>query len=122
MGIDVYLKWEGQSAPEQESQITGFSVTSGEVGYLREAYHGTPYATMVLFPECWESCNSEHVYAAATLRERLPEALEIAALRERKVYNSEPDPDILRAYTDFVELAERKEKETGKPVTVYVSY
>jgi hypothetical protein len=53
MGIDVYAKWDGQTEDEKKAQITGFSIVAGEVGYLREAYHGGPYATKVLFPECF---------------------------------------------------------------------
>src|SRR6266566_5106087 len=55
MGIDVYMKWKGQTEEEHKAQITGFSVMHGHVGYLREAYHGEPYATEVLFPEGWSS-------------------------------------------------------------------
>jgi hypothetical protein len=54
MGIDAYAKWDGQTAAERDAQITGYSIVSGHVGYLREAYHGEPYATKVLFPECWD--------------------------------------------------------------------
>lgn len=59
MGIDVYADWDGRTKEEQEAQYTGFSVTSGDAGYLREAYHGEPYATMVLFPECFHGSGRE---------------------------------------------------------------
>ena len=55
MGIDVYLKWDKFTHTDQNRQITGYSVTSGYLGYLRESYHGPPYATKVLFPECFEN-------------------------------------------------------------------
>ena len=45
MGIDIYARWNGQSSAEQQAQYTGFSIEHGHVGYLREAYHGAPYAT-----------------------------------------------------------------------------
>jgi predicted Rossmann fold nucleotide-binding protein DprA/Smf involved in DNA uptake len=45
MGIDIYARWKGQTRQEQEAQYTGFSVVHGHLGYLREAYHGEPYAT-----------------------------------------------------------------------------
>lgn len=62
MGIDVYLRWRNQTSDEHNAQMTGFSLISGNVGYLREAYHGGPYATRVLVPEAFDentSC-SEH--------------------------------------------------------------
>lgn len=54
MGIDVYARWDGQTEAERQAQYTGFSIVSGDVGYLREAYHGEPYATRALFPECFD--------------------------------------------------------------------
>jgi len=41
-------RWNGQTKAEIEAQYTGFSVVHGHVGYLREAYHGAPYATEYL--------------------------------------------------------------------------
>ena len=54
MGIDIYAEWDGMSEAEKTAQITGFSAEHGHVGYLREAYHGEPYATKVLVPEAFE--------------------------------------------------------------------
>jgi hypothetical protein len=31
-----------QTEAEADAQITGYSVEHGDVGYLREAYYGTP--------------------------------------------------------------------------------
>lgn len=45
MGIDIYMRWGGQSEKEIKKQYTGFSTTSGHLGYLCEAYHGAPYVT-----------------------------------------------------------------------------
>jgi hypothetical protein len=45
MGIDIYMRWKGQTDEETQAQFVGFSVVHGHVGYLREAYHGAPYAT-----------------------------------------------------------------------------
>ena len=55
MGIDIYMKWEGQTEEEERAQITGFEVSgrAGGVGYLREAYHGAPYATMFFVGEAF---------------------------------------------------------------------
>ncbi len=51
MGIDIYARWRGMTSAQADAQITCFSVKAGQVGYLREAYHGEPYATRVLVPE-----------------------------------------------------------------------
>lgn len=53
MGIDIYLKWDGMTQKERKNQITGFSIIHGYRGYLREAYHGEPYATKKLITENW---------------------------------------------------------------------
>lgn len=38
MGLDIYLKWKGQTEEEHKAQITGFKNT-GECGYLRSSYN-----------------------------------------------------------------------------------
>lgn len=140
MGIDIYLKWDNQSKAEHDAQLTGFSVTHGHVGYLREAYHGGPYATHVLCPESfdhrcsketctwdeknqWFDCKGPRI-PAAILRSRLPEVLETAREREQKVYGgSKRDANrVAKSYEDFVALAEKMEAETGQPCNVYASY
>ena len=60
------------------AKITGFSTGHGHVGYLREAYHGGPYATKVMFPESWESDDGTARLPAQLLKERLPHAIEAA--------------------------------------------
>jgi hypothetical protein len=95
------------------------------VGYLREAYHGEPYATRFLCPEVFGPETATAAIPAARLRERLPQALLFAEERERRIYR-ETDPkaiaDVVRSFTDFVELAEAKERATGEPCTVTASY
>jgi hypothetical protein len=71
MGIDIYLKWPGMTDEEKQNQITGYSTTSGNVGYLREAYHGGPYATKILVREAFEASECEAQIPAATMRMRL---------------------------------------------------
>ena len=83
MGIDIYAQWRGMTKANKQAQITGFSVTSGHVGYLREAYHGEPYATKALVPEAFSSDNGKAEIAAALLRERLPAVLRLVAERHR---------------------------------------
>lgn len=78
MGIDIYLEWEGQTEAERKKMCTGFSTTSGNIGYLREAYHGGPYATQILFREAFESEDGKAQIPAAVLRERLTHVTEPA--------------------------------------------
>lgn len=134
MGIDMYLHWRGMAKEEKEAQYTGFSIDKGNLGYLREAYHGGPYATKVLAPECWTEAQKDQdddseipsgvQIPVATLKERLPRVIETAIQREKLVYNNEvtEDSDMVKAFVDFVELAEEKEKLKGEPCWVYSSY
>lgn len=121
MGIDVYLRWDGQTKGEEEAQYTGFSTTHGHVGYLREAYHGGPYATRVLMPEGFGDLDGDGAtISSATLRERLPAALEACRERCRKNYGEDPAPECLQAFENFVALHEKLEA-TGKNPRVIVS-
>ena len=126
MGIDIYAEWKGQTEEERKAQCTGFSIEHGHVGYLREAYHGEPCATPYLVSEAFEDPEGLAKIPAAVLRERLPETIRIAKERERVVYKRKgeiPDDDpIIKSFTDFVALCERKERETGEPVTIIASY
>lgn len=79
MGIDIYLEWDGIKEDDKQAQWrTGFSVTSGDVGYLREAYHGGPYATKILCREAFESETCRARIPAEILRERLTNVTEPA--------------------------------------------
>ena len=49
MGIDVFMSW-GDGPSFDGDYETAFC---GANGYLREAYHGDPYATVVLVPEAF---------------------------------------------------------------------
>jgi hypothetical protein len=126
MGIDIHAEWKGQTKEEREAQYTFFSVEHGHVGYLREAYHGEPYATMYLVAEAFDSDDGQAKIPAAVLRERLPETIRLAKERQRVVYECKgniPDDDpVIKSFSDFVELCERKEAETGEPVTIIASY
>ena len=124
MGIDIYARWRDQTGDEEEAQYkAGFDSTVGDIGYLREAYHGEPYATKVLVPEAFE----EHrvpIYAA-TLESRLPATLVVAEAREREIYGVTDQAEIdhvLKSYRDFVALCARKEAETGEPCLIIASY
>ena len=125
MGIDIYARWKGQSGDEVEKQHeAAFTTEAGAVGYLREAYHGEPYATEYLVAEAFASKDGSAI-PAATLRQRLPETLRLAEERERTLYNATTPEDIepvLRSYTAFVELCERQERQTGEPVRIVASW
>jgi hypothetical protein len=124
MGIDIYMRWKGMTEGDRQAQYTGFSPTHGHVGYLREAYHGDPYATKVLCPESFASDTQEARIPAKVLKARLPGVKQVVLERERVIYKSVGSEanKVVKSYEDFVALAELKEKETGEPVTVHASY
>ncbi len=125
MGIDIYTRWEGQTEEEKRAQICGFDITVGGVGYLREAYHGEPYATRYLVREAFEGPTATAQIRASVLRERLPRTIELALEREREVYGNRKvtrDDPCIRSFIEFVELVEKKERETGKLVNIVASY
>lgn len=175
MGIDVYLSWSGMTKKDKENQMVGFSSIHGHVGYLREAYHGGPYATKILVREAFEAKSCKAKISAAVMRERLTHVTEpvlgcdgghqlaamfthvmkmMAEIKGDKEIGIEGGPmasgrtepmtveeavrkrcqtlysadgvgyedAVVQSFRDFVALAERKEKETGKPCTVYASY
>jgi hypothetical protein len=67
MGIDIYIRWKGQTDEEIEAQfegLSGYSIVHGHVGYLREAYHGEPYATKYLVREAFKGLNRCRIPAA----------------------------------------------------------
>ena len=123
MGIDIYMNWKDQTNDEKQAQYTGYSIESGHVGYLREAYHGEPYATEYLVKEAFESGGGEAYIPSTVLRERLQETLKLHIERSRKIYREdvkETDPSA-KAFTDFVELAEKMTAE-GNPPSIIASY
>ena len=125
MGIDIYAKWDGQGDDERQAQKEAWlSTEAGHIGYLREAYHGEPYATRHLVPEAFVKRDGALI-TAAMLRERLPETLRLAEQRERQVYGATTQEDIepvLKSFREFVEHCEEVEKTTGKPVRIFASW
>jgi hypothetical protein len=124
MGIDIYMRWKGMTKADEEAQYTGFSVNHGHVGYLREAYHGAPYATKVLCAESFASDTCEAQIPAKVLKARLPGVKQVVLERERVIYKStgKEAAGVVKSYEGFVKLAALKEKETGEPVTIVASY
>jgi hypothetical protein len=124
LGYDVYLHWQGQTEEERQAQYTGFSIVHGHVGYLREAFHGEPYAIKVLVPEAFmDGYQHEVTIPAATLRSRLPQTLAAVERRHTTIYHDPPERIVSyqKSYEDFVALAEQKERETGAAIRVRVS-
>ena len=125
MGIDIYARWEGQLPEDVGKQLkVWLSGTDGAVGYLREAYHGEPYATRHLVPEAFDNPHGVTI-PAKVLRERLPEALRLTEVRERTIYGAKSKQDVeptLQSFRAFVELCERVERETGRLVKIVASW
>lgn len=124
MGIDVYLRWKLITEDEVAKQYSGFSVKSGHLGYLREAYHGEPYATRRLLPEGFEAHGEPVHIPPEVLRERLPGVIKDAMERERALYGNDTvdeESPVIRSFTDFVELYEKMAAQ-GKHPMVHVSY
>jgi len=92
MGIDIYMSWPEQSEGERKAQITSFDTTVGNVGYLREAYHGAPYATKHLVKEAFDAERREAPIPAATMRERLADTIALCLIRENRLYRGQDDP------------------------------
>lgn len=125
MGIDIYAKWNDQTESERRAQTSEWlSGESGNVGYLREAYHGEPYATRFLCAEAFDAEDAQARIPAATLRERLAETLELVKERARTLYNA-TDEQVERqqqTFRDFVALCEQKERATGEAVLIVACY
>jgi hypothetical protein len=125
MGIDIYAEWKGQSDEERHEQSSGWpSVDAGRYGRLREAYHGEPYATMLLCSEAFDEPERSARIPASVLQKRLPQALAMTEERYHTLYKSDYG-DIERvkqSFREFVSLCERKEIETGEPVLITASF
>ena len=125
MGIDIYMRWDKQTEEEKQGQYTGFDIQSGNVGYLREAYHGSPYVTRFLVKEAFSDDAPEEgaTISADVLRERLPEAVKLHIQRQKDVYKEDVnwESPSSESFIAFVELAERLET-AGKNPTIIASY
>jgi len=125
MGIDIYARWKGMTEKEKEAQSTGFDIYAGHTGYLREAYHGEPYATKDFVKEAFESESHKAKISAKKLLKRLPAAMAKAGLREMQIYKTENPFEIWlaqKSYVDFCELCKAKEEETGEPCEITASF
>jgi hypothetical protein len=107
MGIDIYLRWDKQTEEESKAQATGFATDAGDVGYLREAYHGGPYVTRFFLKEAFDAKEGEAEIPASVLKERLPVAVMMAMFRHSKLYGGDKHPEKLELEEDTQELAEK---------------
>jgi hypothetical protein len=125
MGIDIYARWKSVSKAEKAKQYdAGFNILGGDVGYLREAYHGEPYATKCFVKEAFENKNHKAKIPAEVLFKRLPKTLKLAREREKKLYRGNEYCVFLaqQSFVDFYKLCREKEDKTGKPCTIIASY
>jgi len=118
MAIKIYLYQSGQT-PDGEVGTSPLDIdpTTGN------AYPGQPFVTRFLFQEAFEA--GEAPIPAATLRERLPEALRLIEQRQRSVYGEASPAAVQRVfdgYTTFIEFCERMERSTGEAVTIVADY
>lgn len=103
MGIDVYLTWDNQTEAEKKAQYTGFSVEAGKVGYLREAYHGSPYATHALFARRYWDGDEDARADVPELKRRLPATVLISLYRNEMLYGTGEDPQRQNSLEDAMQ-------------------
>jgi hypothetical protein len=131
MGIDIYLEWKDKTKDEADAQCTGFSTVDGDKGYLREAYHGGPYATHVLISEDWgeqpydenDESKCGFVIPNTELVARLPKVVETSIKRNKNLYKAtdEEAKEYAMAFVEFVQL-HKKLEDAGKEPRIYISY
>lgn len=100
MGWDIYMRWKGQTMQERELQYCGGSERFGHVGYLRK-----PMFPFPSFDGMFDEPGG--IVDTKILRSAIEQAYTM-------------DAYALDSYRAFVDLAERKERETGEPVRVVV--
>ena len=118
MGIDIYVEWDKRTEEDKEKQYTGFSIESGDVGYLREAYHGSPYATKYFVQEAFEDEEYDGVEISSdTLLQRVPLAVDIHIQRHKEIYKESVSKEdkSARAFGEFAKFVQELEKKGMKP-------
>ena len=124
MGIDIYMRWDGMTEDDRQKQYTGFDATVGEVGYLREAYHGSPYATHYFVQEAFEDEEYDGVAIPSdTLLQRVPLAVDIHIQRHKEIYKEDvkKEDKSARAFGEFAKLVQDLERQ-GKNPKIRASY
>ena len=118
MGIDIYVEWDKRTEEDKEKQYTGFSIESGDVGYLREAYHGSPYATKYFVQEAFEDEKYDGVEISSdTLLQRVPLAVDIHIQRHKEIYKEAVNKEdkSARAFGEFAKFVQELERLGMKP-------
>jgi hypothetical protein len=125
MGVEIFTRWKGQTAPRAQSSVgVQWSTDVGCIGYLLEQYHVGSYASEVLVAEAFKTEMRGVAIPAKLLRRRLPAALSIDEKRTREQARA-TDEDVAvikKSFTDFVELCEEKESATGEPITFHARF
>ena len=125
MGIDIYMRWDGQTDKEIDAQYDGFDPTIGHVGYLREAYFkDTIYSTKMLLKEGFEEDSPASIkLSSEVLQKRLDLAVKLHQVRYKNAYNLDvvEDDQSSKSFKDFVALHTKLEKQ-GKNPTIIVDY
>jgi hypothetical protein len=112
MGFHLYADWPGETTPAH--------LEPGNIN-LHAAWFYWQRATMFLLSEAFETDYGAAI-PAAVLKERLPHTLDLIQKQER-LHGSRDEGEIeelCQAFRDFVLLCERKEMETGEPVSIVV--
>lgn len=119
MGIDIYLEWDNMDEENKKAQVTGFSTTAGHVGYLREAYHGGPYATRILVREAFDAEECSAQIPAAVMKERLTSVTEPTTAFNGGHYVSAAVVDMLKNALAGESEPQPVATDTTRPMTVY---
>ncbi len=114
MGIQAFARWKGQTKEEKYEEFLSEHWKSEIMCALQ---HLVDEAICTL-----DGDEYDVKIPARTLRERLPHALELI---ENQLRPKKNEPEVIEAkkmtYVNFVEMCERKEKETGEPVGIYLN-
>ena len=125
LAMDKSIHESVETLLARRGNVPGVGRTAlGHAGYLYEAYHGGPYATLVLVPEATGTEVLVAKIPAATMPSRRDQAMATSRLRATELFGDETGAlgeAMARSFADFVALAERKEAQTGKPVTIIAS-
>lgn len=119
MGIDIYLDWDNMDGESKKAQITGFCPTAGHVGYLREAYHGGPYATRILVREAFDADDCTAQIPAAVMKERLTAVTEPTTAFNGGHYVSAAVGSVLKSTLAAESGSCNVAPDTTRPMTVY---
>lgn len=111
MGLDIYLKWEGQTEEERQAQFTGFDITKGHVGYLRSSYCNS--AKLRIFDQLFgNNVGEEEFYPKVGELSVNLKDIDFTPLKDE--YNQDLYKEAVQSIQDFVKLCEKKIVELGE--------